>query len=378
MSKLNAVFQHLSDNSLNIIETSEMIEVMFNTNQNMFLWGNPGIGKTQSVMQFGAKQQLKDPNFKVWYMTLSHLDPTDLSGLPTFDEEEVNGKKIKVTKWAVPDFYPKDPNAKGVLFLDEYNNASGAVQNACQQLIQERRIGDYKLPEGIFIIAAGNPTGQNAFSTELSAPTRNRFAHFFVRADFEIWADYFLAQRFDLELTKAVLGFLKQNPQYFEDEKAMDDGELNYGTPRNWIKLSKVLAKNWGRSKEVTASIVSGFIGNEGAQSFVEYLDDMGRYQDPMEIINGKDFQGTDEIGYYKTMYGVYATLYSWLGDKNKQKDIGKGVKNLLSAAKRTKKADFITATSKKIAHAQPLLDLADLSDYIEAAKAIKVAKEME
>lgn len=130
MSKLNAVFQHLSDNSLNIMETSEMIEVMFNTNQNMFLWGNPGIGKTQSVMQFGAKQQLKDPNFKVWYMTLSHLDPTDLSGLPTFDEEEVNGKKIKVTKWAVPDFYPKDPNAKGVLFLDEYNNASGAVQNA--------------------------------------------------------------------------------------------------------------------------------------------------------------------------------------------------------------------------------------------------------
>lgn len=377
MAKLNAVFQHLVDCGLNIIEASEMIEVMFKSRQNMFMWGNPGIGKTESVMQFGAKMKQIDPEFKVYYMTLAHLDPTDLSGLPTFDEEVVNGKKIKVTKWAVPDFFPKDPNARGILFLDEYNNASGAVQNACQQLIQERHIGDYQLPDGIFIIAAGNPTGQNAFSTELSAPTRNRFAHFYIRADFDLWADYFLAQRLNPEVTKTVLGFLVQNRQYFEDEDAMNKGELNFGTPRNWMKVSKILSENWDKSDDMIASIVSGYIGNEGGQAFKEYKKDMGRYQDPTEIIEGKGFRGTDEIAFYKTMYGVYATLYGWIDDKSKQADIKKGVTNLFAATKKLHRPDFMTATATRISHSK-LLQYADLPDYVEAAKVVKEAKNKE
>lgn len=375
--KLNAVFQHLSDCGLNIVEASSMIEVMFKSNTNCFFWGNPGIGKTESVIQFVSKMRLEDPNFGFWYMTLAHLDPTDLSGLPTFGEEEVNGKVIKVTKWAVPDFFPKDPNARGVLFLDEYNNASGAVQNACQQLIQERRIGDYKLPDGVFIIAAGNPTGQNAFSTELSAPTRNRFAHFYVKADFDLWADYFLSQRLDPEVTKTILGFLVQNRQYFEDTDAMDKGELNYGTPRNWMKAAKVLSNNWNQSDDLIGSIVSGFIGNEGGQAFKEYKKDMGRYQDPLEIINGKDFRDHDDISLYKTMYGVYATLYGWLDDKSKHKDIEKGIKNLFAAAKKAKKADFMTATATRISNSQ-LISFADFANYIEAGKVVKEAKNKE
>jgi len=374
MTSLNKAFQNLKDAALNINEVADFIEIMYKHKANLFMWGNPGIGKTDSVRQFVAKMKQINPKFQDWYLTLAHLDPTDLSGLPTFEEKD----GIKVTTWATPDFLPRDPNAQGVMFLDEYNNASGAVQNACQQLIQERRIGNYYLPDGIFIIAAGNPSGQNAFSTELSAPTKNRFAHIFVKTTFDAWSDYFLAQGLSPDVTKLILGFLTQYPKYFEDEDAMNSGELNFATPRNWSKLAKVLSDNMDKDRDMIARLATAYIGNEAGQSFASYKMESDKYQNPLEIIEGKDFKcGGDQIGFYNTMYGVYATLYAWLNEGGKDKAIQTGIHNLLEAVQKLKNADFITATATKISHSK-LLEFADMKDYLKVAPMVREAKNRE
>lgn len=63
--------------------------------------------------------------------------------------------------WCPPSFLPKKSDKPGILFLDEINAAPPLVQAALYQLILDRRVGEYELPEGWRIIAAGNrPRGQ--------------------------------------------------------------------------------------------------------------------------------------------------------------------------------------------------------------------------
>src|SRR5476649_2655661 len=121
-----------------------------------FLWGPPGVGKSEVVAQVAR--------------TVGHLidvravllDPVDLRGLP-----HINGGGR--AHWCPPDFLPHDPASTGVLFLDELPQAPQLVQNACLQLALDRRIGEYELPPGWCVVAAGNRETDRAHTTRLSS-----------------------------------------------------------------------------------------------------------------------------------------------------------------------------------------------------------------
>jgi hypothetical protein len=57
--------------------------------------------------------------------------------------------------WASPAELPTDPKSNAIVFLDELNSAAPAVQAAAYQLILNRRVGQYVLPAGVAIVAAG-------------------------------------------------------------------------------------------------------------------------------------------------------------------------------------------------------------------------------
>lgn len=104
------------------------------------IWGAPGIGKSSIVAQIAQDYDL-DVDVR-----LSQLAPTDLRGLPV--------AKNGISKWYPPEFLPR--NSKGILFLDELNMAPPAMQGVAQQLILDRRVGSYTVPEGWYVWAAGN------------------------------------------------------------------------------------------------------------------------------------------------------------------------------------------------------------------------------
>ena len=116
----------------------------------LFLWGPPGIGKSDIM------QQITDDLEKAFLIDirLSLWDPTDVKGMPYY---AVNDNTMK---WAPPVELPVEALAKKyktiVLFLDEMNSAAPAVQAAAYQLILNRRVGTYKLPDNVVIVAAGN------------------------------------------------------------------------------------------------------------------------------------------------------------------------------------------------------------------------------
>ena len=151
-----------------------------------FIWGPPGAGKSDIVRTVADTMGLELRDVR-----LNLMDPVDLKGFPTISEVEFGTGKNKVKErqmsFVAPDFLPRDPKSKGVLFLDEMNSAPQSVQAAAYQLILNRRIGEYELPEGWAVLAAGNRAGDRAVVHGMPSALANRFVHIDFEVDVDDW-----------------------------------------------------------------------------------------------------------------------------------------------------------------------------------------------
>jgi len=119
-----------------------------------FLWGAPGIGKSSIVKQIAQSRGIGFIDLR-----LALMDPTDLKGIPFYDKES------HTALWAPPAFLPKE--GEGILFLDELNSAAPSVQASAYQLILDRKVGEYELPDGWAIVAAGNREGDRGVTSRM-------------------------------------------------------------------------------------------------------------------------------------------------------------------------------------------------------------------
>ena len=79
------------------------------------------------------------------------------------------------TEWITPNFLPS--KGEGILFLDELTSAPPMTQAACYQLVLDRALGDYRLPDGWSVLAAGNPASERGVSYSMPRPLLNRFGN---------------------------------------------------------------------------------------------------------------------------------------------------------------------------------------------------------
>lgn len=182
------------------------------------IWGPPGIGKSSIVAQTAARHGLGFTDVR-----LSQLAPTDLRGLPVPE----NG----VSRWYPPEFLPRD--GAGILFLDELNLAPPAMQGMAQQLILDRRVGSYVVPEGWFIWAAGNRKEDRAAVFDMPAPLANRFLHLEVEPDFES----FKAFAIEHGVHEQILAFLSFRTTLLH---RLDPRQPAWPSPRSWVMASSL------------------------------------------------------------------------------------------------------------------------------------------
>jgi hypothetical protein len=242
-----------------------------------FLWGKPGIGKSQAVAQIaeefsnatGIKYQFID-------LRLSQLESSDLRGIPVPD---VNAG---IAKWLPPEFLPfksvkKFEGTHGILLLDEMNRARTDVIQSAFQLVLDRKVGLHELLDTWFIVAAGNLGLEDKTDVnEFDAALNNRFIHFKVNENLDAWLEW--ARKKDIHEDIIIFIQSKPNMLYYEVKE-----EANvFVTPRSWEKFSDILKANPDVDpKEITLSLGPAIL-NGVAGHFRKYLESK-------EIISPKD-----------------------------------------------------------------------------------------
>lgn len=274
------------------------------------LWGPPGIGKSDIIAQIGEKE-----GRPVIDMRLLLMEPTDIKGIPYFNPGTqemcwarpaelpavVSSDDLKHAKARVAELEKSKEDeqalrnariisdtlatsaslANAILFLDEINAAPQSVQAAAYQLILNRKVGEYKLPAGISIVAAGNRETDKAVTFRMPSALANRFIHFEMAVNFEDWEDWAIMHR----ISSDVIGFLKAMPNYLFnfDPKS---GDKAFATPRSWAFVSQLLDDSMEES--LNSVMVQGTVGVGIAGEFMQHRRLKGKLPDPRDILTGK------------------------------------------------------------------------------------------
>jgi MoxR-like ATPase len=241
----------------------------------LMIWGPPGIGKSSIVAQTAAAHGLACIDLR-----LSQLAPTDLRGLPVARD----GK----ARWYPPEFLPTE--GRGVLFLDEINLAPPTMQGMAQQLILDRRVGSYVVPDGWFIWAAGNRDEDAAAVFEMPAPLANRFLHVEVAPDLGSFKAYALAAG----ISEQILAFLAFRPNMLH---RFDAAQPAWPSPRTWAMADRLHKLGL----EVTAAV-----GAAAAAEFQAYLSVYHELPDLEAVLagagDGLGFTGEPSLRYAVTV----------------------------------------------------------------------------
>jgi len=227
----------------------EALRICIKAMQPTFIWGPPGVGKSQVVAQVA-----KEIGHKLTDIRTVLLDPVDLRGLPTVE----NG----VAKWCPPDFLPK--KGKWIVLLDELNAAPPLVQAACYQLVLDRKIGEYTLPKDCVVIAAGNRETDRAVTSRMPSPLANRFLHLNFEADLEDWVEWAL----DKEIMTEIIAFLRFRPELLINFDPTRN-EKAFPTPRSWEFTSNILSAN---GSDIEYDLVAGIVGEGAATELMGFL----------------------------------------------------------------------------------------------------------
>lgn len=255
-------------------ELSTVLHYMTQARRPVFIWGGPGLGKSDIIKQVGEAQ-----GRPVIDIRLALMDPTDIRGMPYMNNE--TGEM----KWAPPSEFPKagTPSENAILFLDEMNSAPPSVQAAAYQLILNRRIGEYVLPDGVSIVAAGNRDTDKGVTYRMPAPLANRFVHFEVETNFEDWQKWAIQNG----IAADVVGFLSANHGnlYKFDPKS---GDKSFATPRSWHFVSQCLESAGGLSEKLVGTTVAGAVGDGMATEFMSHRRVAAKMPKPADVLSGR------------------------------------------------------------------------------------------
>lgn len=275
----------------------EALKVCYEINRPGFMWGPPGIGKTETIYELG--RQLKVP---VIVYIAAQTDAVDIRGLPF---KTIDASGIERTGWAAPNLPFLDPEWKGILFFDELPNAAPLVQNAIQQCIHERRVGEHKLSEGTRVFAAGNRQSDRAGAGRLSTAIASRFVQLEITPNIEEWAMWANAKG----LNPLTVVFLRKvRPELFHQFKPEDTA---FPCPRTWEFCSEITNKV-GKdevAEGVARSLYAGAVGEAAAMEYIAYIEETQHLPDLDEVMKNPETAPLPDKNSASQLYAMAAGI---------------------------------------------------------------------
>lgn len=253
------------------------------------IWGPPGVGKSQIVAQVADRHEAPMIDIR-----LSQMEPSDLRGIPFRVDDTVD--------WAIPAMLPNTdrhgPN--GILFLDEITSAAPTVSAAAYQLILDRRLGHYQVPDGWAIFAAGNRQGDRGVTYVMPSPLANRFSHFEIDVHLDDWVQWAYGEGID----DRVIGFLRLRPELLFDFDA-EHNPSAFPTPRSWEFAHRALRK-FESDSSVLGEALQACVGPAAGMQLNAFVQHAAELPDLDDVLAGKDTAIPESVD---LQYAVAAAL---------------------------------------------------------------------
>lgn len=255
----------------------------------VMLWGAPGVGKSQMITHVAEKHGVPIIDIR-----LSQMEPSDLRGIPFRNNDTV--------EWATPAMLPDASRhgTEGILFLDEITSAPPTVSAAAYQLILDRKLGEYEVPEGWAIFAAGNRQGDRGVTYSMPAPLANRFSHF----DFEVNLDDWVAWAYANGIDERVIAFLRFRPELlFEFDPAHNP--VAFPSPRSWEFAHRAIQK-FEHQHAVRLGSLQACVGPAAGIELNAFIENLDQLPDIDAIVKGEKIPAPKEID---LQYAVASSL---------------------------------------------------------------------
>jgi len=245
----------------------------------VMLWGPPGVGKSQMVAQIALKHQVPLIDIR-----LSQMEPSDLRGIPF--------RQGELVEWAIPSMLPdrKRHGERGFLFLDEITSAPPTVSAAAYQLILDRRLGNYQVPSGWVIIAAGNRQGDRGVTYSMPAPLANRFSHFTVDTHLDDWVAWAYANNID----DRVIAFVRFRPELLFDFDPTQN-PMAFPSPRSWEYAHRAVQK-FEHQPHLLLESLQACVGQAAGIELHAFMQNLDQMPDLQAILRGEKVPVPKEI----------------------------------------------------------------------------------
>ena len=288
-----------ADYTLRPSELAAVLALLVEARQPCIVWGPPGAAKSQIAQQVAAAASRQYVDVRALL-----LDPVDLRGIPWRDGADR-------TRWAPPAFLPpSDDTGRWLINLEELPSAVPMVQAALYQLVLDRKVGEYELPEGASLIACGNRETDRGVVHRMPTPLASRFVHLDIRVDAEDWLAWGAANGIAAE----VLFFITYESDLLHQFDPQSK-ERAFPCPRTWEFASNIVKHRNGLDPEAERALFRGTVGEAAAVEFAAFLKVWRELPHPRAIVN--DPENADIPKNASALMALCGALYKLASDVN-------------------------------------------------------------
>lgn len=288
-------------------KATKIIKTAIKANTTCMMWGKWGVGKTSIVYQIAEAMH---PYFDSCIVINPSQDDVIDFKLPYVDTMTFEGENHNISRFAVSERLPRQ--GRHIIFVDEINTATPAMQATLYSLILEGRIGSYSLPKGCIRMAAGNREEDGCAAMPMSNALKDRLGvHMNVVPSESSWIHWATTRG---NIAPEVVAFVRDNPSRLEGHCSNDDGDPTGGcTPRSLEFLSRMVTA--GLDDDIRHIVTNGIIGQGAGAEFIGFLDIFKNKINIQEIIDKPETAPIPKE--LDVMYSVVSSLGAKINKEN-------------------------------------------------------------
>lgn len=301
----------MSDSNMPVVSISTFIDIIrmqFEEDnlRPIFGLGKGGIGKTESIYNLAVKE------LNIGYIDIRLLlySETDLKGIPYPDESHTS------TIWLQNNILPisNRDGDKGILVFDEITSCSRSVRTAAYQLLNERKLGEYKLPDGWLVVCLGNGEDDGGDFEGMEGNFANRCSVFEIIHDIDSWKMW----AFNNNINPMITSYISFKPSDLHSYNSDSETELLFASPRSWTAVSNIMKNSkFDCDNQTFAVRVMANLGQRVGQQFLAFCRFSNNSLDTDSIVKNGAMPTTDNVDQEIIIIAI-GNIVKLVGDKIK------------------------------------------------------------